>query len=303
VSGSAFHGENSRGQSAMIRTISTKSGHCIELDDREGGTSITIKDKSGNAILLDTKGSHITITAPETMTLKAKNIQLIAEETIVSEAGKNIRTHARGEISQDSGKKTIIASGDNTEISASKDLELYGKKHIIGYSDGKVDIGAKDAIHIYGSSSLITAKDKIEYKAPSMNKLAEKGKFKYDKEKQIISAVCMDDKMEKVIKKTLAGRKISLLVQTRNYEEGETVTVKVKEKEGQDIQEGIKELTLTGTVNKDGFAELKEQIEIENLQDKPKEKMTDEVKEEETYKKWKQEELEIQVVSKNKKRF
>ena len=72
VSGSAFHGENSRGQNRMIRAISTKSGHRIELDDNDGGTSITIQDKSGNAILLDTKGSHITITAPETMTLKAK---------------------------------------------------------------------------------------------------------------------------------------------------------------------------------------------------------------------------------------
>ena len=307
VSGSAFHGNNSSGQSHAIRTIMTKSGHSIELNDQKGGTSIRIKDKSGNDILLDTKGSNITITAPETMTLKAKNIQMIAEETITSQAGKNIRTSAREEISQDSGKKTIIASGDNTEISASKDLDLYGKKQLIGYSDGKVDIGAKKAIHIYGVRSLITAKDKIEYKAPSMNKLAESGKFKYDKEKRIISAVWMDDKMEKVIKKTLAGKKISLLVQTRNYEEGEAITVKIKEKEGQDIQEGAKELTLTGIVNKDGFAELKEQIEIRNIQDKPKAKMTNELKKEEreTDKKLEQKEWEIQVVSidKNKKRF
>lgn len=294
-----------------IKAIKTRSGHLIQFTEEE---SIIITDKSGNEICLDTKGSNINITAPETITLKAKNIKMIAEENIESEAGKdmlnkagkNIKTSAREEIAQDSGKKTIIASGDNTEISASKDLDLYGKKQLIGYSDAKVDIGAKDAIHIYGASSLITAKDKIEYKAPSMNKLPESGKFKFDKEKQIISAVWMDAKMEKEIKKTTVGKKVSLLVQTRNYEEGDTISVTVKEVDDKDIQEGVKEITLTGTVNKDGFAELKEQIEIGKLEEKPKEKTSEELKEEEekeAYAKWEQEQWEAYQESKNKKGF
>jgi hypothetical protein len=176
--------------------------------------------------------------------------------------GKNIKTVAKQEISQDSGKKTIISSGDNTEISARKDLDLYGKKKLIGFTDGKTEFGAKEQMHLYGASSLITAKDKIEYKAPSMNKLPESGKFKYDKEKQILSAQWMDANMENNIDYIGYEEKASLLVQTRNYEEGETITVVVDEINGNDINDDGKEITLTGTVNKEGFAELKEKIEI-----------------------------------------
>ncbi|MGH1517852.1 hypothetical protein [Chryseobacterium sp. JK1] len=42
-------------------------------------------------------------------------------------------------------------------------------------------------MHVYGANSLLTAKDKIEYKAPQMNKLPQNGEFEYTREKQIAS--------------------------------------------------------------------------------------------------------------------
>ena len=143
-----------------------------------------------------------------------------------------------------------------------KTYKLYGKKNLIGFTDGKTEFGAKEQMHVYGANSLITAKDKIEYKAPNMNKFPESGTFKYDKEKQIISAVWMNDKMTERTDLISYEEKASLLVQTRNYEEGETITIVIDEIDENDINDDGKEITLTGTVNKDGFAELKEEVEV-----------------------------------------
>ncbi|MCU7618752.1 type VI secretion system tip protein VgrG [Chryseobacterium sp. PBS4-4] len=261
-----------------LKVTKTRSGHTIIMDDSEDKMSITILDISGNTIYLDTVKKSITIKAPETIDIICKNLNIKVEENMKTTVGhnqenmigKNIKIIAKEEISQNSGKKTIIASGDNTEISSKKDLDLYGKKNLIGFTDGKTEFGAKEQMHIYGASSLITAKDKIEYKAPQMNKLAESGKFKHDKEKQILSVQWMDAEMKENIENANIGEKVSLLVQTRNYEEGEAITVIIDDENGKDVRDGEKELTLTGTVNKEGFAELKEKVEIEKLKEEDK---------------------------------
>ncbi|WP_051884965.1 phage baseplate assembly protein V, partial [Chryseobacterium luteum] len=250
-----------------LKVTKTRSGHTIIMDDSEDKMSITILDISGNTIYLDTVKKSITITAPETIDIICKNLNIKVEENMKTTVGhnqentigKSIKTIAKEEISQDSGKKMIISSGDNTEISAKKDLDLYGKKNLIGFTDGKTEFGAKEQMHIYGANSLITAKDKIEYKAPSMNKLPENGEFIHDKEKQILSVQWMDAEMENNIDYAKVGDKVSLLVQTRNYEEGEDIVLTIEDKIGNEI----KNITLIGKVNADGFAELKEEVEIE----------------------------------------
>lgn len=85
------------------------------------------------------------------------------------------------------------------------------------------------------------------------------------KEKQILSTTWMCAEMEEEIRTTNVGKKVSLLVKTKNYKEGEIISVKIKEVEEEEINEGIKEITLSGSVNADGFAELKEEIELRRL--------------------------------------
>ncbi|KGN72192.1 hypothetical protein HQ47_10955 [Porphyromonas macacae] len=83
--GSLFHGKNGRGgeNENHLKSISTRSGHTIELDDDKGGNwGITIKDAEGNMIRLDTKGKNIEITAPETISIKSKNLDILATERI-----------------------------------------------------------------------------------------------------------------------------------------------------------------------------------------------------------------------------
>ncbi|MBS7233615.1 DUF4280 domain-containing protein [Flavobacterium psychroterrae] len=83
------------------------------------------------------------------------------------------------------------------------------------------------------------------------------------KTKQIISAAWMTGDLKNNIKNASYDEKISLLVKTVNYEVGERITIIVDEKDGKDVNEGIKEISLSGIVNEDGFAELKEVIKIE----------------------------------------
>jgi len=275
--GSLFNGTTGKGGGANndIKTIYTRSGHRIVFNDNKDNESITIKDKSDNEIFLDTKNKHITISAPETFTVNCKNMVFNVQEnmtanvgkdqkTIIKEnssinIGKNLKTVVTNEISQDSGKKTIIASGDNTEISANKELDLYAKKQLIGFSDGKTEFGAKDQMHVYGASSLITAQNKIEYKAPQMNKLPEKGKFKYTKEPTVLSTEWMDKDLLKEKHFANVKDKAGIIVQTRNTIEGDSVFVEVEET----LIDGSTQIhTFKGVVNENGLAELKEIVEF-----------------------------------------
>jgi hypothetical protein len=217
---------------------------------------------------------NITVTAPETFNLNCKNLNIAVEENMKTTVGhnqensigRNIKTVAKEEISQDSGKKTIIASGDNMEISGGRELDLYGKKKLIGYTDGKTEFGSKEQMHVYGMTSLITAKDKIEYKAPSMNKLPESGKFEFHKEPNIVDFHWMDSEMENQITEIHENGEVKFFVQTRNIEPGETIKVTVAEIDELDVKKGEKEVLFSGVVDENGIAELKEVFEIEEIE-------------------------------------
>ncbi|MGH1516449.1 type VI secretion system Vgr family protein [Chryseobacterium sp. JK1] len=272
--GGMFHGGVGLGggMNNRVKSLQTRSGHRLVFTEDE---SIVLTDKSGNELRFDTKGSNINITAPETITIKSKNLKFDIEENIETKAGKNIDTHvgqnikiiAKQEISQDSGKKTIINAGTNTEISAKAHLDLYGKEKFIGYTDGQTEFGAKDRMHVYGANSLLTAKDKIEYKAPQMNKLPENGEFDYTKEKQIASMYwAYEEENTSLMDDSKFFVDMNLIVQTRNYEEGESIDVTIKSEDGKPLAEGLNELTLSGTVDKDGIAIFKEPLKAHTLE-------------------------------------
>lgn len=105
VLGSLYHGKNGKGGGAenITKSLTTRSGHTIELSDKGAGTHIIIRDPGGNEIFLDTQGKNITITAPETITLNAKNINLNAGENISAVAGMNISQAAGLHIMQNAG--------------------------------------------------------------------------------------------------------------------------------------------------------------------------------------------------------
>jgi len=86
--GGMFHGGTALGGGSNngVKSIQTRSGHRIIFTEDE---SIVITDKSGNEIHLDTTGSNISITAPETMTLNCRNMNINVGENMTTSVGMN----------------------------------------------------------------------------------------------------------------------------------------------------------------------------------------------------------------------
>ena len=126
VSGSIFLEKISKGGGVNnnIKTITTRSGHTIELNDNEKNDwGITIKDKNNNVIYLDTQGQNIEITAPETITLNAKNININAGENISMVSGTNTDIQA--------GNNLIESAGNEYQLTAGKSISSIEKESIL----------------------------------------------------------------------------------------------------------------------------------------------------------------------------
>lgn len=93
VMGSMFHGKNGKGGEAnnAIKSIILRCGTQVIFNDDEG--SVHIEVPSGSTYDMDGKG-NVSISAPETITLNAKNISMNAQENIVGHAGQNIDMNA-----------------------------------------------------------------------------------------------------------------------------------------------------------------------------------------------------------------
>lgn len=85
------------------------------------------------------------------------------------------------------------------------------------------------------------------------------GEYKKSDEKTIISIVWMDDKMKSNINTGCYGDKFSLKVLTQNFDEGEKIDIIIGEKNNQDLQE----IQLTGYVDSNGYALLREVVHVD----------------------------------------
>lgn len=103
-------------------------------------------------------------------------------------------------------------------------------------------------------------------------------------EKKILSAVWMCAETEENITNLYERQTAGLLVKTRNYKEGETISIKIKEATGREVNEGLKEMILSGSVKADNTAELKEQLKLDPVTDKPRDKTLKQLEQEEAEK-------------------
>ncbi|MBB1150060.1 Vgr family protein [Myroides sp. NP-2] len=90
VMGGLFHGGIGAGGGTNnhLKTITTRSGVTIQIDDEDNEGSITIKDPSGNVWYMD-GNKNITVTAPETMTLNSKNLNINVAENMTTTVTMN----------------------------------------------------------------------------------------------------------------------------------------------------------------------------------------------------------------------
>ncbi len=128
VMGTHYNGSETSGYGTSdnsIKAIHTRSGHILKFTEDE---SIILTDKSGNIMTFDTVGSNITITAPETMTLNCKNMNINVGENMTTSVGQNISTSAGNNIS-------VTAGNDITETATGNRMEM---------SDNRTEIVQKD---------------------------------------------------------------------------------------------------------------------------------------------------------------
>lgn len=154
VMGSLFHGKNAAGGMAENnhKSISSKSGHAIHLDDAAG---ITIADKTDlNYITIDGKDS-ILIRADQYITLQAGNVLLTldgAQDKIILQA-KSIAIKA-------DERFTVAGDGRPTQqgdMAFAKDFKLVSKQSILVAGEQKMALNAGkleikgDKTSVYGN--------------------------------------------------------------------------------------------------------------------------------------------------------
>lgn len=141
ILGSMFTGKTGAGggDQNIKKSLVTRGGHTIELDDTEGEEKITIKDKDGSTIIFDTKEKSLYVQSVETMEFSAKNIVLNAEENISLNAKENVEVSteadtiliAKGELNLQSDGATSVKSKDKLAMEATSDATLKGSSAIV----------------------------------------------------------------------------------------------------------------------------------------------------------------------------
>lgn len=154
VTGSLFYKANSKGAVTdnTVKSIQTRSGHTLEFNDDEGGDwGITIKDSNGCIFHFDTKEKEILISAPQKITIDAKDIVISANNQINMVADKAISVNGRENISFATkamqtdvendcvlNAKEFTGITEKTEIQSTKEnLVLSSGKEVINKSKSK----------------------------------------------------------------------------------------------------------------------------------------------------------------------
>ena len=152
VMGTEYNGQNKSGYAHPtndIKAIHTRSGHIIKFTEDE---SIIITDKSGNEIHLDTTGGNINITAPETMTLNCKNMNINVGESMNTTVGVNISESAGVD------KTTSVGMMHYTAVGGDHMLNVIGELHET--VEGNRNSTAKKSISVHDDYQMNVSKDK-----------------------------------------------------------------------------------------------------------------------------------------------
>ncbi|WP_299223437.1 phage baseplate assembly protein V [uncultured Aquimarina sp.] len=137
-----------------IKAIKTRSGHLIELNDTDGSEKILISDKNSNLIQFDTATSSITISAPEDLILKSKNLSIeVAEDMNVNVSGfKNeniskdhnlnaLNLYHTADENMETKAKSVETNADKINANSSKEnLELNSSKQVVNNSNDKIKL-------------------------------------------------------------------------------------------------------------------------------------------------------------------
>ncbi|WP_196892264.1 type VI secretion system Vgr family protein [Aureivirga marina] len=148
VMGSMFTGVTGAGGSDKNKTksITTRSGATITIDDTNGKGSITVSDPSGNSIVLN-GDETITISAPKSLTLNSKDITLNAENSVTIKGDNKVDVNSK-EV-QVKGETTVgISSGASMSVESKAKEEKHATYKL--EANATVDINGTAMTNIKG---------------------------------------------------------------------------------------------------------------------------------------------------------
>ena len=166
VMGSLFNGTTGAGGSKgnKIKSITTRSGHTLAFNDMENGNwGITLKDAKGNVFHMDTKGSSINITAPQTITLNATNIMLNASNKIGLQSSSVSKDGTKNGVIEMTALKTVSLKSDTEDIKISAESKGIGLKANTGISS------ESDSLSLSSRISLLDTKEHLKIQADGVN--------------------------------------------------------------------------------------------------------------------------------------
>ena len=141
VMGSLFNGRTGAGGFAEnhLKSIRTRSGHVIELDDAAESLGITIKDNKGNSVHIDSAEDSIvvnaekdiTFNAGETFAVNCKNANILAKESININAEENVN----------------CMSGEDTTLQANRSLtETASESYTLAANDSNIRVSETHSV-------------------------------------------------------------------------------------------------------------------------------------------------------------
>ena len=166
VMGSLFNGTTGAGGFAENhkKSLTTRSGHTLAFNDMENGNwGITLKDAKGNVFHMDTKGSSINITAPQTITLNAANIMLNASNKIGLQSSSVSKDGTKNGVIEMTALKTVSLKSDTEDIKISAESKGIGLKAQTGISS------ESDTLSLNSRTSSLEMKEHLKIKADGVN--------------------------------------------------------------------------------------------------------------------------------------
>uniref|UniRef100_UPI0011AEEAC5 phage baseplate assembly protein V n=1 Tax=Aquimarina sp. I32.4 TaxID=2053903 RepID=UPI0011AEEAC5 len=156
VLGALYNGSQNpsawQSQNNNIKAIRTRSDHTIKLDDTSGAEMITITDKNNNIIQIDTAGKSIMISAPENVSIVAKNIELNASESISIGASDSVNVNAGEDVSVTA--KNIHNLADEEMSLQSEDIEANAKKIRVDSTEENLELASAKQVDVQSNDKV-----------------------------------------------------------------------------------------------------------------------------------------------------
>ncbi|MDB4950485.1 MAG: phage tail protein [Gemmatimonadetes bacterium] len=103
--------KNGDGKNNM-RTIKSRSGHIVRLDDTDGAEKIEILDKTGkNSVVIDSKANTVTITADKDLTISTEGGKLILK-------GKGVEITSTADVKIEGSGQVDVKGGSQMNLKA-----------------------------------------------------------------------------------------------------------------------------------------------------------------------------------------